>query len=336
MKTITPQDHDLIIDVRSEGVTSLPAAVIEKDLLVTEALQSILATPNNDVTPIFCGGTCLSKAYRLIDRMSEDIDFKLAVTPGHSRSARNRLLSGYKKQLIAALEVAGFSVPADRVIARNENQYVSISLQYQSRFTPVASLRPEIKVELNARGPLLSTTLRPISSMLNGFTGVAAADFGVQCVSIEETLSEKVLSFLRRTAEVRAGRNRGDYDERLVRHLYDVQSILAAHPAMAMPSEHFAAIAREDATQYRNQFPEFYADPLEQMRSVLDALKSDNEYFERHYRRFVDELVFGDRISYDEARSAFTGAADALLSESTLALQQASSPDPDRDSELSF
>ena len=41
MKTITNQEHDWILAARSEGLTSLPPGVFEKDLLVTQVLHTI-------------------------------------------------------------------------------------------------------------------------------------------------------------------------------------------------------------------------------------------------------------------------------------------------------
>jgi len=86
-----------------EGLTALAEAVIEKDLLITEVLRSVVAVDSDGIQLVFCGGTCLSKAHGLIERMSEDIDFKLVLPQGLSRSARSRLLSQFKKRLAAAL-----------------------------------------------------------------------------------------------------------------------------------------------------------------------------------------------------------------------------------------
>lgn len=93
MKTITAREHDLILDVRNEGLTSLPPGIFEKDLLITEVLRTVVAVDSDGIQLVFCGGTCLSKAHGLIERMSEDIDFKLVLPQGLSRSARSRLLS---------------------------------------------------------------------------------------------------------------------------------------------------------------------------------------------------------------------------------------------------
>ena len=313
MKTITAREHDLILDVRNEGLTSLPPGIFEKDLLITEVLRSVVAVDSDGIQLVFCGGTCLSKAHGLIERMSEDIDFKLVLPQGLSRSARSRLLSQFKKHLAAVLVDAGFAVPAEQIIALDENSYVSLNLHYESRFAPVASLRSEIKLELNARPPVLPTAPLPIASMLDVLIQAPRTDLHVECIGVEETLAEKVLSFLRRTAEARAGRNRADYDDRLVRHLYDVRAIAQGRVGLALPHEHFAAMVTADAVQYRNQYPEFEQDPVGQMRVVLDALHHETDAFERDYLQFVDELVFGAQVTFAEARAVFIQLAESLI-----------------------
>lgn len=313
MKTITAREHELILSVVGEGLTALAEAVIEKDLLITEVLRTAVAVKSDGIQLVFCGGTCLSKAHGLIERMSEDIDFKLVLPQGLSRSARSRSLSLFKKRLAAALMDAGFAVPADQIIAQDENSYVSLNLHYESRFAPVASLRPEIKVELNARPPVLPTAPLPIASMLDVLIQAPKTDLRVECVGVEETLAEKVLSFLRRTAQARAGRNRADHDDRLVRHLYDVRAIVRGRVGLALPHKHFAAMVTGDAVQYRNQYPEFAQNPVAQMRVVLDALHHEADAFERDYLQFVDELVFGEQVTFTEARAVFIELAESLI-----------------------
>ena len=108
MKTITNHEYDLISGVIGDGLTELAEAVIEKDLLLTEVLRTVAAMETDGIALIFCGGTCLSKAHRLIDRMSEDVDFKLVVPAGLSRSARSRRLSEFKKRMGAGLSGSRF------------------------------------------------------------------------------------------------------------------------------------------------------------------------------------------------------------------------------------
>ena len=154
MRTITAHERDLILDITGEGLTPLPAGAVEKDLLITEVLHKMAEIDDGELQLIFCGGTCLSKAHGLIGRMSEDIDFKVVVPEGLSRSLTRKRLGQLKTQLISVLCNEGFLVPEKEVIAQDENGYISINIRYESRFGSIASLRPEIKLELSAR-PLL-------------------------------------------------------------------------------------------------------------------------------------------------------------------------------------
>src|SRR5690348_556489 len=54
----------------------LSESVIEKDYYVTEILGLLSKIKNEYFDLIFCGGTCLAKAHRIVKRMSEDVDFK--------------------------------------------------------------------------------------------------------------------------------------------------------------------------------------------------------------------------------------------------------------------
>jgi predicted nucleotidyltransferase component of viral defense system len=76
MRQISAAQRELILDAVGEGLTPLPAGVLEKDLLVTAVLRS-LADFRGPADIVFCGGTCLSKAHGLVRRMSEDVDFKI-------------------------------------------------------------------------------------------------------------------------------------------------------------------------------------------------------------------------------------------------------------------
>lgn len=70
MKTITAREHELITSAIGEGLTTLPAGVIEKDLLITAVLHTVSTLKSDDIQFVFCGGTCLSKAHGLSERMS--------------------------------------------------------------------------------------------------------------------------------------------------------------------------------------------------------------------------------------------------------------------------
>lgn len=318
MKIITEHQRLLINAVGAEGLSGLPAGVLEKDLLVTDALSSLAALTSFAFPIVFCGGTCLSKAHGLIQRMSEDLDFKVLVPESLSRSARSTQLREMKQRLVLHFSNLGFHVPAEGIIARDENNYFSLMLHFQSAFSAVVSLRPEIQVEFSARPVFLATQLLPIDSLLGGLTTAQTQAFKLSCVGVEESLAEKVLALLRRTAEVLNQSNPVAFDPRLVRHLYDVHQIVTTHPKLLTELQPglFAKLVAGDAAQFANQHPAFADNPVAELTRALATIHAD-EALSLHYRHFVDDLVFGAPVAFSVALATFDTAASSLLKQLT-------------------
>ena len=61
--------------LRDQAAASLGVdpGLVEKDYWATEVLR-VAVSSAADAVPVFKGGTSLSKAYRIIERFSEDID----------------------------------------------------------------------------------------------------------------------------------------------------------------------------------------------------------------------------------------------------------------------
>lgn len=316
MRTITAHERNLILDVTGEGLTPLPAAALEKDIHVTRVLQKMTHIEAEEIGLVFCGGTCLSKAHGLIERMSEDIDFKLVVSEGLSRSQKSRRLSQFKKQLIDELSAEDFVIPQDEVLARDENNYVALNLRYESSFGAVACLRSEIKLELSARPLLLPTQILPVRSILRFLVDPATVGFRINCVGIQESIGEKILSFLRRNAESLSGQVSNENDDRLIRHVYDVSVINRQIPDLAsgLAGDVFKIMVESDAERFARQSPEFRLNPFAVMRQSLDRFEAE-ERFAAEYDRFVTDLVYGDQVTFQEAKQEFSGLARRLLTQ---------------------
>jgi len=97
MKRINDTQRLQVLDVINELGLGISEFALEKDFMVTDALASLAAINNPDFELIFCGGTCLSKAYGLLDRVSEDVDIKAipksseALTKSKIRSSMSKL-----------------------------------------------------------------------------------------------------------------------------------------------------------------------------------------------------------------------------------------------------
>lgn len=82
MKKINLAQLDLIDAIVAEyDIGGLSAAILEKDIHVTDALSAMMQIRDPEINLIFCGGTRLSKAFGVIERMSEDIDIKIDIKP---------------------------------------------------------------------------------------------------------------------------------------------------------------------------------------------------------------------------------------------------------------
>ena len=91
--------------------TGIPAAHLEKDFWVTEVLRgAAAASASTGCSVIFKGGTSLSKAHRLIQRFSEDIDL-IVVMPQGGKSSKDTTLKNFAA---AAATATGITPAIDR------------------------------------------------------------------------------------------------------------------------------------------------------------------------------------------------------------------------------
>lgn len=106
MRKLAPDQIELIDAFLAEGLSEkVSPALLEKDIHVTDALISIMAIEHAHTDFAFCGGTSLSKAHRLIARMSEDVDIKVILADVHrlTTSAQKRHLSLLKNKAATGL-----------------------------------------------------------------------------------------------------------------------------------------------------------------------------------------------------------------------------------------
>lgn len=75
-----PSNQVELIDawIAESAISEITPALLEKDIHVTDALSALLQIKHPDLTLIFCGGTSLSKAYDMIERMSDTFTTPIA------------------------------------------------------------------------------------------------------------------------------------------------------------------------------------------------------------------------------------------------------------------
>ncbi|VVD93908.1 hypothetical protein PCO31110_01779 [Pandoraea communis] len=316
MKIISKDQRDLIDAlIIEQDLDGISAAILEKDIHVSDALRALASIEHESLQLVFCGGTSLSKAHRIIKRMSEDIDLKVVLAPNHGFS-QNQLkshLSALKRKIADCMIGLGFSEIPEEMVARNANGFFASGWHYNPQYAAATSLRPHLKLEFTTRTPYFATSQQTLGYLAYQLATQDATPFTMQCVAVEETLGEKVLSFLRRFAEHRAG-VRDNWDDALVRHIYDTWCIVAADgTAVERATKHFKDLVAFDQGEF-TRHAAFCANPAECLSQALETVGQDKQTIDEYATKLVPLIYGDDRPSFDAAFGVFRTAAQTLLS----------------------
>lgn len=211
---------------------NLREAVIEKDCYVTQVIHALSNLENEHFRLVFCGGTCLAKAHKIVSRMSEDVDFKIQFKKSETNFSKTRLLKELKEfrtYIKSKLNLNLTGLIASEPIVRNEGQYSRIDLAYSSYFPAHAGLRPHILLEFtlsDIRHDVIDLSIKTlIEDNLKG--AIIFPPCSTQCVTIGETAIEKWVGLTRRIIAIE--RAYQPDDKSLIRHVYDLNAIQQAN-----------------------------------------------------------------------------------------------------------
>lgn len=319
MRILAPGRLELIDALVFEAdIGDITAALLEKDEHLTAALHTVFALEFEYVSLVFCGGNSLSKAYSLIERMSEDADIKVVLSEEASTWPQNKLRrylgDQVREQVTKALESIGLTEDLALRRSLNGNQYVRSQWAYARAYDGIASLRPNLQLELVVRTPTLPTTTVMIGSLVDKLAGRTGISSSVRVIAVAETLAEKVLSFLRRFAQHRAGQMQQAWDTALVRHIYDVHRIVSHNSGVIVDSVAvFVALTQGDVQEFGYQDQLFATNPKTVLSTALRQAKDGQQPRDEYYSVLLP-LVYGkDKPSFDEAWVSFESVAKQLI-----------------------
>jgi hypothetical protein len=273
---------------RVAGALAVDEAFVEKDWYVVAAIRSILNLANDDVIPVFSGGTCLLKAHSLIRRFSEDIDFKLILSDDfrqRSGNAQRAALRAFRDTVSEIWTSAGFTITACR--PQDSYRFLDYEMSYPSVLKGHDALRPHILAQFSAKSPRLPVLGRGFGSFVGQFERTEAEVMEISCVDPIETAADK-LSALSWRLPLR-DRSHEDDDPAIVRHLHD----LAALEPLAQASAEFPNLLRavlvDDTSRGRGALAAL--SPEERIQAMLATLADDPLYL-GEYERFVGGMAF--------------------------------------------
>lgn len=205
---------------------NLPAGIIEKDYWVIRVLRELQSSEFQDEF-VFKGGTCLSKAYKIIERFSEDIDLLFLQTADTlSKNSKRRRLEGLRDFVSS---ISGLKYVPEKSIVKK----LTATLYFDYNKNPDNELKGEVSsqilLEPGYRGGTSPRTLiKPINSFIGdyliekGFQDLAEdiSPFDVKVLCLERIFAEKLCAV------------KSLYDMNTLktktRHYYDIFSLLTS------------------------------------------------------------------------------------------------------------
>jgi len=215
-----PDFQGFITIVASE--LNLSAGIIEKDYWVIRALRELQNSEFQNEF-VFKGGTCLSKAWKLIERFSEDIDLLfLSTNCTTSKNSKKRRLKEFS-DFIA--NIPGLSIINEKSIVKKLS--AALYFDYNKNNELDREISSYILLEPGYRGGIVPRIFKkPINSFIGeylmekGFENLAEdlPPFEVQVLSLERILAEKLCA-IKSLYEKNSLKTR-------TRHYYDIYNLL--------------------------------------------------------------------------------------------------------------
>ena len=157
-------------------------------------------------------------------------------------------------------------------------------------------------------------TAKPIGSLVDHLAKRKGNTFAAPTVAVAETIAEKVLSFLRRYAQHRAGLTQQAWDTALVRHIYDVHCVYHQRAdIVAIAAEAFPKLVHGNQNEFGGQFPDFAATALPVLSGALRQASADTT-IQAEYTTNLIPLIYGNEApEFAEAFDSFHAVAVSLL-----------------------
>jgi len=292
------------IDATRE-ITGVSEFGIEKDFYVTQAISILNEITHDHLALILQGGTSLSKAYHITERMSEDCDFRIRFKSSLSRSQQEKKCREFRHKIIHALGENNFIISDKNVLIRNEGQYMKVEAKYPSIYPPQKEsiIKPFLVLEFFVATVQESTEEKSVTTLIKEhlLEQVNHNVTQIKCVAAIETAAEKWVRLTRRIATADTSHKHAYDDQNIVRHLYDLYKIDESGSFTDNFYTLIGPIILSDRARYKKDNPEYYNNPIREIQRAVKTLNTAPEW-QKNYNQFLDEMVFtqGHLPTYDD------------------------------------
>lgn len=321
--SLSAADRAEVLELGRER-TGRPAHLLEKDVWVVWTLGALFGSAvGSDLT--FKGGTSLSKAYRIIDRFSEDIDLTYDIrklipdlTGGEeflptsrsqankwTKAVRDRLpgwIAGTAQPVIqAALDRAKLGAPLE--ISGDDKD--KLLLRYPAVKQGTGYVAPVITLEFGGRATGEPHAAMPVTCDIDGhIDGVRFPTASPIVMSVARTFWEKATATHVYCAQ---GRIRG---ERYARHWHDLAAIMrSSYFNAAIHDREVARLVAEHKSYFFGE-KDVAGNTVDYFTAVTGALQvvpdgAAREALSADYASMLeDQLMVGDALAFEELMAA--------------------------------
>jgi predicted nucleotidyltransferase component of viral defense system len=277
-------------------------ALAEKDNFVVWIIKQLTGLTFTEGRLVFGGGTSLAKGYKIIQRFSEDIDFRFVSDKPLARNQKSKIKHKIT-DFLSSLD--GFSFKEEPE-AMNKNTLLKYNLKYprDKAIMASSSLRPYIKIEVFFTDIHYPPMKCLISSLYNEYEKLPP-ETEFDCVALEDTAIDKISSFLWRIISRDKSQPIGSplNDPSVIRHLYD----LAFLKGKIKIDVKFKKLLLDTFKSDMDNRVKRTEDLKEVAEQVVATLESNNTY-RQEYKRYVDDMSYepdADKLSFDRAVEEF-------------------------------
>ncbi len=293
--------------------TGIPAYAVEKDWWVHFVLK-ILFDMEIGNHLVFKAGTSLSKAWKLIDRFSEDIDLAIdrnfmgfsGVLSKKERTKLRKVTSEYLEhtflpKFIEELKALNFEMLGIKIIEpiSSDQDPRIIEVYYPTVLNSPGYIKPRVQIEIGCRSLKEPFTVKRIKTLVDEqFPEVLFVEEAIKipCVNPERTFLEKIFllheEFQRPKEKIRVNR--------LSRHLYDIYQLgkteflgKAINDKVLYETivKHRITFTKVSGVNYRLHQPQ-----------TLNPIPPDDLILEwkADYKIMQEQMIYGDSPSFDD------------------------------------
>lgn len=295
--------------------TAISQVVLEKDWWVTSVLRALFTLPYAENLS-FKGGTSLSKCWKLVERFSEDIDIavnreylgfsgilsKTQIRDRLRRAScafvREKLQYDIQKQLeINGVNISEFSINVN-ITPDSTTDPEIIEITYKTLFTD-KYIKPIVKLEISGRSMNEQVRKIVLQSILDETfpnTQVTEKPFEINVVAPERTFLEKICllheEFTKPQKDIRS--------ERMSRHLYDLERIMASPIAerALKDKELYNSIVEHRRTFIR--LKDFDYDTLVPKKIKIIPPENVITQWQQDYETMRGTMIYGDSLPFEK------------------------------------